>query len=46
MAAAFVPNQNVNAGIAAEALGHVFAAGSETWLVQSGALDFLRFFCL
>ena len=32
MAAAFVPNQNVNAGIAAEALGHVFAAGSETWL--------------
>ena len=43
MAAAFVPNQNIDAVIAAEALGHVFAAGTDPWLGQSGALDCLRF---
>ena len=42
MAAAFVSNQNVDAAIAAEALGHVFAAGTEPWLGQAGALDCLR----
>ena len=39
MAAAFVPNQNANAAIVSEAPGHVFAAGTETWLGQAGALD-------
>ena len=42
MAAAFVPNQNVDTMIATEAPGHVFAAGTEPWLGQSGALDCLR----
>ena len=42
MAAAFVPNQNVNAVIAAEPPRHVFAAGMEPWLSQSGFLDFLQ----
>ena len=39
MAAAFVPNKNVDAAIAAEAPGHVFAAGTEPWLGQAGSLD-------
>ena len=42
MAAAFVHNQNVDAAIAAEEQGHVFAAGMEPWLSQSGFLDFLQ----
>ena len=42
MAAAIVPNQNVYSVIALEAPGHVFAAGTEPWLGQSGALDCLR----
>ena len=42
MAAAFLPHQNVDAVIAAEATGHVFAAGIEPWLGQAVALDFLR----
>ena len=42
MAAAFVHNQNIDAAIAAEASGHVFAAGTEPWLGQAGALDCLR----
>ena len=46
MAAPFVPNQNINAEIAAEAPGHVFAAGTEPWLDQSGDLDCLRIFSL
>ena len=32
MAEVFVPNQNIDAVIVAEALGHVFAAGMEPWL--------------
>ena len=39
MAAPFVPNQNINTAIAAEASGHIFAAGTEPWLVQAGSLD-------
>ena len=46
MAAEFVTNKNVDAVIAAEAPGHVFAAGTEIWLGQSVALDFLRIFRL
>ena len=42
MAKAFVPNQTVDADIAAKAPGHVFAAGTEPWLGQAGALGFLR----
>ena len=42
MAAAFLPNQNVDDVIAAEAPGHVFAARTEPWLGQAGALDCLR----
>ena len=42
MAEVFVNNKNVNTEIAAEAPGHVFAAGTEPWLGRSGALDFLR----
>ena len=42
MASPFLPNQNVNADIAAEAPGHVFAAGTEPWLDLSEALDCLR----
>ena len=42
MAAAFVPNQNVDAAIAAEAPGHVFDVGTEPWFGQAGALDRLR----
>ena len=42
MAAAVVPNQNVDAAIAAEATGHIFATGTEPWLGQAGALDCLR----
>ena len=42
----FVPNQNVDAIIAAEALGNVFAARTEPWLGISVALDCLRFFSL
>ena len=42
MAAEFVTNKNVDAVIATEAPGHVFAAGTEIWLGQSVALDFLR----
>ena len=42
MTAAFVTNQNVDAAIAAEAPGYVFAAGMEPWLGQAGALDCLR----
>ena len=43
MAAVFLPNQNVNTLIAAEAPGHVFDAGTEPWLDQYGALGCLRF---
>ena len=32
MAEAFVPNQNVDAAIAAEAPGYVLSAGTEPWL--------------
>ena len=42
MAVAFVPNQNVDAAIAAEAPGHVFDVGTEPWFGQAGALDRLR----
>ena len=42
MAAAFLPNQNVDAEISVEAPEHVFASGTEPWLGQSGALDCLR----
>ena len=42
MASLFVPNQNVNAMIAEEAPGHVFAAEMEPWFSQSGSLDCLR----
>ena len=41
MEAVFVPNQNVNAAIEAEAPGYVFAA-TEPWLYRYGALDCLR----
>ena len=43
MAAAFVPNQMFDAAITEEAPGHIFSAGTEPWLVQSGPLDCLRF---
>ena len=39
MSEAFVPNQNVDAAIAAETSGHVFAAVTDPWLGQYGALD-------
>ena len=42
MEAPFVPNQNINAEIAAEAPGHVFDAGTEPLLDQSRNLDCLR----
>ena len=42
MAAAFVTNQNFDAAVASEAPGHVCSAGTEAWLGQAGALDFLR----
>ena len=42
MAGAFLPNQNVDDVIAAEAPGHVFAAVTEPWLGQAGALDCSR----
>ena len=38
MAVAFVPNQNVDSMIAAEAPGHVFAAGMEPRLGRARAL--------
>ena len=41
MAAAFVPNQNVDSVITVEASGHVFAAGKDPWLGQARDLDFL-----
>ena len=46
MAAEFVPNQNVDVEIAAEAPGQVFATGTEPWLGQYGALDCLRLLSL
>ena len=42
MEAVFIPKRNVDATIVAEAPGHIFAAGTEPWLGQSGALDCLR----
>ena len=39
MAAAFVPNQNVDAAIAAEVPGNLFSSGVVPWLGQAGALD-------
>ena len=42
MAEAFVPNQNVDAAITAEAPGYVLSAGTEPWLGWSGALGYLR----
>ena len=42
MAAAFVPNRNIDSVIAAEALGHVFSAGTDPCLGQAVALDSLR----
>ena len=39
MAAPFVPNQNINTAIAAEASGHIFSAGTEPWLGQAGPMD-------
>ena len=38
MAEVFLLNQNIDVVIAAEAPGHVFAAGTEPWLGRSGAL--------
>ena len=46
MAAPFVPNQNIDTAIAAEASGHIFAAGTEPWLGQAGPMDWLQFFSL
>ena len=42
MASVFVPNQNINATIAVESPGHIFAAGKEPLLGQAGSLDCLR----
>ena len=42
MVSAFVPNQNVDDAIAAEAPGHVFFARKEPWLGQAWDLDYLR----
>ena len=42
MESVFVSNKNVDAAIAAEAPGNVFAAGTEPWLGQAGALYCLR----
>ena len=42
MAATFVPNQHVDAEIAAEAPGYILHAGTEPWLGRSGAMDCLR----
>ena len=39
MAAAFVPNKNVDAAIATESPGHVFDTVTEPWLGQAVALD-------
>ena len=46
MAAQFVPNQNVNATIAVEAPGHLFAAEMVPQLSQYVSLDCLRYFSL
>ena len=42
----FLHNKNVDSGIAAEAPRHVFAAGTEPWLDQSGDMDCLRIYIL
>ena len=42
MAESFVPNKNVNDVIASEALGHIYATGTEPWLGRSVALGCLQ----
>ena len=42
MEAVFIPKRNVDTTIVAEAPGHIFAAGTDPWLGQAGALDYLQ----
>ena len=46
MESTFLPNQNVDAALAAELPGYVCATLTEPWLGQGGALDCLQIFIL